>query len=214
MNKKMFFVSNGRCGTTRIQEILNSHLDDSFTVVHQMKYSRIGNIIGNIFYIFGSNKKIKEKIFDSIINKYDTKINFISTDSLSAMLIPQKYINSNKVAIVHIVRASNDFADSFIRFSKSRLKSIIAHNIIPFWQIGIYPFERMWNKNIKQKYIKLNDVKNKWFEKNYSKNQNYVKINMQQIFTNDNLENIVNKFFSTDIKISEEELKTKSNETN
>lgn len=214
MNKKMFFVSNGRCGTTRIQEILNNHLDDTdFTVKHQMRYSRIANIIGNITYLNGNYEWVKEKIFKNIIKKYDAKKNFISTDPLTSMLIPQSYAFSNKVAIVHVVRESNSFANSFIKLSKTNFGSFVAHNLIPFWQISIFPFERIWNRNIKQKYINLNEEKNHWFEKKYSKNPNYIKINMKKLFTNNYLESIINDFFDTKIHVSKEELKIKSNAT-
>ena len=49
--KHLLFVSCGRCGTVRLAQILRKKLPvEKYAVVHQMKYSRLANVIGNILY--------------------------------------------------------------------------------------------------------------------------------------------------------------------
>ena len=44
--KQLLFVSCGRCGTVRLAQILREKLpEEKYTVVHQMKYSRVANVL-------------------------------------------------------------------------------------------------------------------------------------------------------------------------
>ncbi|MFC1755875.1 hypothetical protein ACFLZK_00580 [Patescibacteria group bacterium] len=213
MSKKMFFVSNGRCGTKSIQKLLNEKLGSDFIVVHQVRGSRIANVVGNLMYSLGECELAKKGMFNKIFDNYfnqDDKF-FISSDPLTAMIIPQKYVKSDKVAIVQIVRDSESFADSFLNIIKKRPTSFIAHTLIPFWQIGIFPLENLFSSNIRKKYISLNKLKNKWFAQQYSRNDNYVTVAFEDLFKEDNLAKVVNYFFGTEIKLSPKELAIKSN---
>ena len=46
--RKLIFVSTGRCGTKRIYELLSQYLMKNVSVVHQMNFSRLANVLGTI----------------------------------------------------------------------------------------------------------------------------------------------------------------------
>jgi len=209
--KKLIFVSTGRCGTKKIAQILRKYLPEEFAVVHQMPFSRFGNVVGNLFFYFGSPEKIKHLLYNFIVSKYCCGKHFICSDPLTSMVISKDYINSADVCIVHIERDPEAFADSFFRLSRRRINSFIAHNFIPFWQIGIWPLENCLNSKIKRKYMKLAEQKNKKFAEAYSGNPNYIRIDMAQIFNSDFLSHIIFKFFNYKIAIPAAELKIKAN---
>ena len=209
--KKLLFVSIGRCGTKRIAQILSKYLPESFSVVHQMPFSRLANLIGNILYYFGSSEIVKHALYNFITSSYSQNKFFICSDPLTSMIIPREQIVSEDVCIVHIIRDSSDFAESFFRLSRKRLTSLIAHNFVPFWQLNVWPFENLLSKNIKKKYMKIAKLKNSYFNKIYSSNPNYIKIDMIQIFNSDFLKRILFEHFYYEAIIPERELKIKAN---
>ena len=208
--KKLIFVSVGRCGTKRLTEILQDKSKD-ISVTHQMPISRAANIIGNILYLTGAGGVIKKKIYTHIIRTHSKGKNFICTDPLTAMMIPENLIKDDNIMIVHIIRSKKPFAKSFFKISRTRFKSFIAHNIIPFWQIGIFPLENSLNKKILLKYEQLCDRKNQYFTETYSRNPHYIQISMNELFSTSCIERIVNNFFDENIHISKEELSIRSN---
>ena len=209
--KKLIFISTGRCGTKRIAQILNKHLPEEFTVVHQMPFSRLANLVGNLFFYLGSSEKIRHLLYNFITSKYRRGKHFICSDPLTAMIIPKAYVDLEDVCIVHIVRDAETFADSFFNLSRQRFNSFIAHNLIPFWQIGIWPLENWLNPEIKKKYRKIAELKNNYFTETYSSNPNYVRIEMLQIFNSDFLSKIIFKLFNYEVIIPPNELKIKAN---
>jgi hypothetical protein len=215
--KKMIFVSTGRCGTKRIAEILREKLpDDQYVVVHQMKFSRAANIVGNILFYTKEVDFIKHALYSFLTDRYTKHkngANFISTDPLTAMIIPKKYITSSDVYIIHIVRDDESFAKSMFSLSRSRIKSLIAHNLIPLWQPGIWPFENLWNKNIVSKYKNVSSSKNKYFYDRYSSSPNYSQVKMRDLFTTNRLQEVINEWFNENISISARHLRRKANES-
>jgi len=210
--KKLIFVSTGRCATTRLCELLKEKLPkEKYSVVHQMSFSRLANVIGNLFYCFWDFPSIRNFIFKIIIKKYDTKDYFISTDPLTSMLIPDDFVKSNDVFIVHIVREPNSFAKSMFNFSKQNWKSCIAHNLVPFWQPYLWPLENLSSKSILSKYEKISLKKNNYFKKKYHINSHYQKISMDEIFTTNFLENLFQENFSCKLIINEHEYSIRSN---
>lgn|GEM_PF-1812877 len=210
--KKLIFVSTGRCGTTRIAQILRAKLPGDYSVVHQMRYSRVANIIGNVMLYLGESNRIKRFLYEFIISAYNGKTHFVSTDPLTAMIIPDEYVFSPEVCIVHIMRDETSFAESFFSFSRSRWESFIAHNFVPFWQPGIWPLENILNRNIGKKYREVSRVKNTFFCEKYSANPHYRQVNMGDIFETPALEDIVNGFFDEGISISRGDLSIRANE--
>jgi len=214
LKRFLFFISCGRCGTTRIAEILKEKLPpDQYTVVHQMKYSRLANVIGNLMLCLGSSEKIKKLLYYKIIAAYQNNYHFISADPLTAMVIPKSLTDNPGNYIIHIQREPGAFAESMYSFSRKRLKSFIAHNFIPFWQLGILPLENIMNKNIKDKYKYTSAVKNSFFENKYGNQKNYIRIDMNNLFSERVLQTIIEKIFDEKIKILEKDLKKKSNES-
>ena len=210
--KVLIFVSPGRCGTTRIAEILREKLPaEDFTVTHQMPFSRLANVVGNLMYYFGQSEKLKEKLYGFIVSRYTNGKHFITTDPLTAMIIPRKLVESENICIVQITRDPEAFAESFYRFSRKRIKSFIAHNFIPFWQIGVFPIENFLYHKIKKKYEKVYNEKQLFFDSLYSSNPNYIKVDINKIFHSRLIEKLINDFFSRSIIIHKEDLSIKSN---
>jgi hypothetical protein len=214
MKKYLLFVSCGRCGTTRLAEILKEKLPaDRYAVVHQMHYSRLANIIGNLMYYFKGSERIKNFLYLRVIAKYQQNKNFISTDPLTAMIIPKSISASSNCYIIYIQREHDGFAKSMFSFSRKRIKSFIAHNFVPFWQLGIYPFENVLHKNIIHKYRRVSEIKEKFFLKQYEAQPNYYKLTMSELFSTNKLKQIISETVGENIQISSEELKKKSNES-
>ena len=208
----MIFVSPGRCGTTRLAEILREKLpEDEFAVTHQMPFSRLANVIGNLMYYFGQSERIKEKLYNFIVSRYINGKHFITTDPLTAMIIPRKWVESENVCIVQIMRDPEDFAESFYNFSQKKLKSFIAHNFIPFWQMEVFPLENFLNENIKEKYKIIHYKKEIFFDSIYSSNPNYYKLNIKRLFNANIIEMLLRNFLNQKIKISLQELHIRSN---
>ena len=210
----MIFLSTGRCGTTRIAQILREKLPrDTFAVVHQMRFSRIANVVGNVMYYFGQSNRIKRVLYSRITSGYERSRHFVSTDPLTAMIVPDEYKSSASVLFVHIVRDDTAFARSMLRFSRSRFKSFIAHTIIPLWQPGIWPFENLLKREMIDKYIAVSVRKNAFFHKNFANHPNYLEVDMDTLFTTDALARISNRWFGTNFTITREDLKKRANES-
>lgn len=208
----MIFVSTGRCGTIRIAQILREHLSDDFEVVHQMRFSRIANIIGNIMCYWGESETVKEILYRLIISRYvKNGKHFISTDPLTAMIIPQGIYKKNEVCIVHIVREPDQFARSFFGLSRRSIKSFIAHNFIPLWQIGVWPLQNVVSSKIQKKYMKAAIFKNQLFEEIYQINPNFISVPMDRVFKTSFLRDLVSDFFSINVDIDPKALEIKAN---
>lgn len=212
--KKLLFVSCGRCGTVRLAQILRERLPtEKYTVVHQMKYSRVANILGNIAYYVDGFDWLNEKLYRTMISRYGKDKHFVTTDPLTAMIIPESILNHRDTYIVHVERDHDAFAGSMVALSRKRLKSRIAHNLIPFWQLGIVPLENQLRMNIHAKYRQVSCDKNRYFFDRYGRLNNYFHIDMQALFTSDRLASIVNTTLGEEINIPKKELSRKANES-
>jgi hypothetical protein len=208
--KKLIFVSTGRCGTTRITEILKEKLPDQFSVNHVMPFSRLANIVGNLMFYIGQSETVKRFLYNFIISKFAKNKDFICTDPLTSMIIPREYIDSKDVSIVHLERSPEAFATSMFNISRTKIKSFIAHNFIPLWQPGLFPLENLLNKNIKEKYKKISRFKNAYFLQHYSNNPNFVTITMEELFNSNFLNKSVKDFLKKEIHITTGDLKKKN----
>ena len=212
--KKLIFLSTGRCGTKRIAQILAEKLPgDRYAVVHQMKWSRLANVVGNLLYYFGNWEKLNEFLYSFVISGYECGKSFVSTDPLTAMVVPARYANSPDVCLVHILRENAAFADSMFSLSRSRWKSLIAHNFVPLWQPCIWPAENLLNKNIRKKYEKICALKNDFFKAKYSNSPYYHRVNMSDVFSTDILQQLTNEWFNEKIEIWPADLERKANES-
>lgn len=212
--KYLLFVSCGRCGTVRLAQILSEHLPkEKYSVVHQMKFSRIANVLGNILlYIDGFNW-LKEKLYLFIIARYQKDRHFVSTDPLTAMIIPESLLNHADTHIVHIARDHNEFARSMVALSRKRKSSWIAHNLIPFWQPGIIPFENQLRRDVHLRYRQISMVKNQFFIDRFGQNRNYHFIDMKDLFSTSRIALLIKTTIGESIFISKEKLSIKANES-
>ncbi|MBC2709752.1 MAG: hypothetical protein HGJ94_01665 [Desulfosarcina sp.] len=212
--KHLLFVSCGRCGTVRLAQILRKKLpEEKYAVVHQMKYSRLANVIGNILYYVRGFDWLKEKLYLTIISSYRKGKHFVNTDPLTAMIIPESILNRPDTYIVHVQRDHDEFARSMVAFSHKRLKSRIAHNLIPFWQPGIIPLENQLRSNVHLKYRQVSVVKNQFFVDRYGELDNYFRVDMKDLFSSDRLAVLIKNTIGESIVISKEELSRKANES-
>ncbi len=210
----MIFVSPGRCGTTRIAEILREKLpQEEFAVTHQMPFSRLANVVGNLMYHFGQSEKIKEKLYNFILSRYVNGKHFIATDPLTAMIIPKRWVESENVCIVQITRDPEELAESFYRFSRKKMKSFIAHNFIPFWQPGVLPLQNLLGSGIKGKYKKVQKQKEVFFDTVYTGNPNYIKVDIHKLFVTDFIARLIHSFFYQSLEVKPGELSIKSNQS-
>lgn len=210
--KALIFVSPGRCGTTRIADIFNEKLpSDKFAVTHQMSLSRVANILGNMMYYTRESEIVKEKIYEFLLHKYANRKYFITSDPLTAMILPRRIINNDNVCIIQIIRDSESFSNSLFRLTRKNIKSFIAHNFIPFWQLYILPFENIFNYRLEYKYKKIAEIKNDFFYNKYSNNLYFMQMSMQEIFSTNFLSNIVSEFFGYNIDVDASELYKKVN---
>lgn len=212
--KHLLFVSCGRCGTVRLAQILKEKLPaEKYSVVHQMKYSRLANVVGNLLYYTNKYDWLKEKLYPAIISNYRQGRHFVNTDPLTAMIIPQRILTRPHTFIVHVQRNHDEFARSMLRLSRKRLKSWIAHNFIPFWQPGVIPLENQLSNNVYFKYRQVSVVKNQYFSDRFGELENYCHVTMQDLFSPGRLEVLLRETIGESISISKEELAKKTNES-
>jgi len=212
--KHLLFVSCGRCGTVRLAQILRIKLPvEKYAVVHQMKYSRLANVIGNILYYIRGFDWLKEKLYPGIVSSYRQERHFINTDPLTAMIIPGSVLFRPDTYILHVQRDHDEFARSMVALSRKRLKSRIAHNLVPFWQPGMLPLENQLGGNVHLKYRQVSIRKNQFFVDRYGRLDNYFHVDMKELFSPNFLAALINKTLGESIVISKEELLKKANES-
>lgn len=211
--KRIIFVSTGRCGTTRLAEILSETFKNKdITVTHQMPYSRIANVYGNINYHFFNIEAVKSFLFSRITNKFSKKKIFITTDPLLSMIIPKKIYMNKDTLIIHIYRDPSSFAESIFKFSRKKRNSFIAHNFIPFWQPYLLPLENILSKNILKKYKRVAIKKQEYFNNTYTDSPNYLKISMESLFKNkEHLEQKISTLLGEVVHLNSDAFKIKSN---
>jgi len=212
--KHLLFISSGRCGTVRLTQILKEKLpEEKYAVVHQMKYSRLGNVIGNILYYTKGLEHLKEKLYPAIVADYHKGRHFICTDPLTAMIIPQSILENNETYIVHLQRDHDEFARSMVALTRKRWQSRIAHNLIPFWQPGIMPLENQLRDGIHGRYRRVSLKKNQYFFHKCGHLRNYYHIGMKELFGSDRLAKIIKETLGETIDITQADLERKANES-
>lgn len=212
--KQLYVISTGRCGTKRLAEILRGALDpEHFSVEHQVAGSRLANVLGNLMYFTGPFAWLKRRLHRKLLRRYALRENFISTDPLTAMILPPETVTDPDVMIVHVERDAESFAKSFFSLSRQRAKSFIAHNFIPLWQPGVWPLENLLNRHILRKYEQVWARKNQWFERQYATNPHYVKLPMEALFEANVLAGIIEAHFGVRPGIPEDALQRRSNQS-
>ena len=212
--KHLLFVSCGRCGTVRLTQILREKLaEEKYAVVHQMKYSRLANVIGHILYTVNGLEHAKEILYPALIAPYQKGRHFIGTDPLTAMIIPQSILDHPETTIIHLQRDHDAFARSMVALTRKRWQSRIAHNLVPFWQPGIWPLENQLRQRIHDRYRRVSVRKNRFFAQRYGHSRNYHHIDMQDLFGSDRLAAIIQTTLGETITITQADLDRRANES-
>ena len=211
--KKMLLVSTGRCGTTRMAQILRKHLPPEYKVFHQVRFARLANLAGHLMYYTGGPEAVKRRLFSLVTESFAGGKPYITTDPLTAMIIPEEMVSSPEVCIVHVMREPASLAESFFRLSRKRAKSFIAHNFVPFWQPGLWPLQNLLDPRVLERYQRVARLKAEYFDRRYGKNPHYLRVPMEDIFRTDVLERTVNAFFGAGIRIPPADLAEKANQT-
>lgn len=212
--KHLLFVSSGRCGTVRLTQILKEKLpENEYAVVHQMKYSRPANVIGNILFCIDGLEQVKEILYPAIVANYRQGRHFICTDPLTAMIIPKSIVNKKDTYIVHIERDHDEFARSMVALTCKRWQSWIAHNLIPFWQPGILPFENQLRGRIHGRYKRVSVIKNQFFAKRYAHLHNYYHFDMKELFASGHLTQLIQSTLGETIEVTHADLVRRANES-
>ena len=100
-----------------------------------------------------------------------------------------------------------------VALSRKRLKSRIAHNLVPFWQPGILPLENQLRSNVHLKYRQVSVLKNQFFVDRYGRLDNYFHVDMKELFSPGCLAVLIKNTIGESIDISPQELLTKANES-
>jgi len=186
MGKVIFFLTTGRTGTKKIAGYLQELCPPEVAVDHQTPGARFINVLANMHYHgFPAGKIITKKI-QAILAKHKDKEYYINCDPLLSFGLCCVDFTELEVAFVHIQRKTDDFAKSMINWQFSKAKSYIAHNFVPFWQPGIWPFEHIvhfYNKEwMKLKYRQVWQIKNRIFEKEFRDKYPYLKVEFGELF--------------------------------
>lgn len=212
--RQLYIVSTGRCGTKRMKEILETVLPaDRFAVEHQMPPSRKANVLGNLMYYFGGGENLRERIIGGILDTFAGGRDFVCTDPLISMVLPDRLVQDPDVMILHVVREKTSFARSFFQLSRSRARSFIAHNFIPFWQLSVWPLENLFRRHILKKYERVWELKNTWLQERYTQNPNYQRVDMRELFSEHFMEGIIHSHFGLDVVIPPDLLAVRSNQS-
>lgn len=200
--RSVYFISTGRCGTTRLAELLRETLDPSeFTVTWQMRGSHVANVVGNILFALGIEEGPRGWVHRRVVAPHQTTPFFITTDPLTTMVVPRALIDDPNVMIVHVVRDQAGFARSFLRMTRGRWQSWVAHNLVPFWQPGLWPFQNAVSPRIEQVYQRIWETKNTYFEQRYGSNPNYRRISMDDLYDAPTMSGLLSDFFDRPIHI-------------
>jgi hypothetical protein len=190
--------------------MLRSHLPRAYRVIHQTALSHVANIAGHIMLSLDRGEWLRRLLYASIVTPGTTKP-FIVTDPLFSCVVPNRLVDDPGVKIVHIIRDEHEFARSMYRWSRLRPQSFAAHNLIPFWQPHLHPFENLISPSVLRKYALAAGTKNACFTQRYRRNEGYMKIWMDELFAHGTIESIVSEWFGIEIAIADTERSIRTN---
>ena len=129
---KIYFLSTGRVGTSFLYKYFNTVYPE-LRLSHQLQWSRIINIIGNVPLSFKFRGKLIHFAF-KIFKKES-----VPASALDPLLSLPIYISIKNNAIsntkiVHLVRDPRNFVTSFMNWKNQSLSKKILHYMVPFWQ--------------------------------------------------------------------------------
>ncbi|WP_320045058.1 sulfotransferase domain-containing protein [uncultured Desulfobacter sp.] len=133
MEKNFLIVlSTGRTGTKFLSQLFTAiglgHIS------HQGKFSRTANIVGNLGLCPGFQEWSK-----ILLKNMLTRVDRIGPTadpllSIAHILLLDQNKKSSRPKILHVVRDPRNFVTSFMNWRKQRLRRMVLHHLIPFWQ--------------------------------------------------------------------------------
>ncbi len=131
-NQKFYILSTGRSGTTFLFTFFKNVYPE-LNLLHQLPWSRVINIIGNIPVSFKLRKKLILLAFKILKKEIVPKSSLDPLSSFSIYIYLQNNSYKN-IKVVHLVRDPRDFVTSFMNWKNQSLSKTILHYLIPFWQ--------------------------------------------------------------------------------
>lgn len=196
VEKVVLAISTGRTGTKTLASFFASNFEN-VEAYHQPQYSRYINIISNmnisgvlpdsIYYPFLNATRIKRILRSN--HEYYVEVN--SMLYLASHYLRNKLLDVGKeVYIVHIIRDPRTFITSMLNWKHGRIKSYIAHTLIPFWQpvgflageFSVFEWVKMTEFEKTCWYWKFKNETILRLHKDYKK---FISIRFEDIFTSD-----------------------------
>ena len=129
---KIYFLSTGRVGTSFLYKYFNVVYPE-LRLSHQLQWSRIINIVGNVPLSFNFREKLIHFAF-KILKKESVPASTLDPLLSLPIYISIKNNAINNTKIVHLVRDPRDFVTSFMNWKNQSLSKKILHYMVPFWQ--------------------------------------------------------------------------------
>ncbi len=133
MNKPIVIIlSTGRAGTNFLSRLLTSL--GIGNISHQGKFSRTANIVGNIGLCPGFeewSKNILRHMLGGVDRMGSTADPLLS---IAHILLLDHNKQRSRPKILHIVRDPRNFVTSFMNWRKQKLRRMVLHHLVPFWQ--------------------------------------------------------------------------------
>ena len=212
--KQLIFVSCGRCGTVRLAQLLRQKLPErDYAVVHQMAFSRLANVVGNLLYRTNRFDRIKEMLYLLITAKHRSGRDFVCLDPLTAMIIPKRFRGSRTPTLFIYNVTTMILPGQWCEIVQKTLEKLDAHNLIHFGSPGLLPLENHMRLNPYRQYRQVSIVKNRFFYDQYGKLRNYHHIDMKDVFATDRLSELIRITIGESVSFTDTELSKKANES-
>lgn len=133
MGKNFLIVlSTGRTGTKFLSQLFTAIGMENIS--HQGKLSRTANIVGNLGLCPGFqewSKILLKRMLISVDRMGSTADPLLS---IAHILLLDRNKKSRHPKILHVVRDPRNFVTSFMNWRKQKLRRMVLHHLIPFWQ--------------------------------------------------------------------------------
>ena len=132
MRKKIIVLSTGRAGSTFISHLISAQIEGQS--LHQGRCSRTLNILGNVGLCFGMENSVKGllRLILNCAGRMGSTTDPLLSCPLTLLFSQHSEIKYYK--ILHLVRDPRDFVSSFMNWRRQRLRRMVLHHWVPFWQ--------------------------------------------------------------------------------
>lgn len=186
MGTIVFLLSTGRTGTKKLAEYVQKHCHSRVAVDHQVGISPVVNMLANMRYAGIPVDPLISAAIRRMIAARASCDCYINCDPLLSFCLPWVDLADFDVRFVHIVRTDEDFARSMINWQFSRPKSFIAHNLLPFWQPGLWPLQNLLRgfdkAYLMRTYKAIWRTKNDFFETTFRDRSPYLRVGFSDLY--------------------------------